>query len=169
MKKLGLAIAVIAVVALAATAFAYGPDHGQWHGRHGCWGQEAGPAIGDEGFGLGLGGHGARRIAHFLNLTDDQKGKMIEVRNKYVGQMKASRDELFQKRQELRNLYTDPKADEGTIMAKQKELASLQQKARDNMMQFALEERRILTPEQLKKLAEFKPGFDGCGKGRRLG
>ena len=169
MKKLSLAIAVFATVALAATAFAYGPGYGRWHGRDGCCGQGSGPAMGDVGFGLGLGGHGVRRIAHFLNLTDDQTSKMIEVRNKYVGQMKASADELFQKRQDLRNLYTDPKADEGTIMAKQKELASLQQKVRDNMMQFALEERRILTPEQLKKLAEFKPGFDGCGKERRHG
>ena len=169
MKRLSLAIVVVAILAVGATAFAYGTGHGRWHGdRHGCGGEAFGPMAGDEGFGRGPGGHPAR-MARFLDLSQEQKDKMAGLQKKYSGQMKTARDELFQKRLEMRNLYTDPKADEGTILTKQKEIGSLQQKLRDEMVQFGLEQRRILTPEQLKKLADVKSRFDGCGRGRRFG
>jgi Spy/CpxP family protein refolding chaperone len=73
---------------------------------------------------------------------------------------------LFQKRIEARKLFTDPSAKDETILAKQKDLNAIQQQLRDKMVQFKLEERKILTPEQLKKLGEFGPG---AGRGRGPG
>ncbi len=167
MKRLSAAVIVLGAVAIAATAFAYGPGQGRWQGKWGCNAQGAGPGMGHDGLGPGFGRHHAR-MERFLGLSEEQSGKMAEVRKKYASQMRPLFDEIVQKREELRNLYTDPKADEGAILAKQKEVNSLQQTLRDDMVQLRLEQRRILTPEQLKKLADLQAGF-GWGKGRRFG
>jgi len=105
------------------------------------------------GFGMGIGRHEGR-MARMLNLTKEQTEKMTTLKKAFFNETKPLRDELFQKRAEARKLYSDPKADEASIMAKQKEVSSLQQKFHDRMIQLKLEERRILTPEQLKKLGE---------------
>ena len=46
-------------------------------------------------------------------------------------ELKPLRDQMYQKRQEMRGLYTNPAADDATIIAKQKELNALQQQMQD--------------------------------------
>jgi Spy/CpxP family protein refolding chaperone len=53
---------------------------------------------------------------------------------------------------EMRKLYTDPKADQAALMAKEKELAGLRDKLMERRFQAGLEFRSILTPEQIQKL-----------------
>lgn len=168
MKWLSGAVAVFLVMAVTATGFAYGPHDGKWrHGGCGPCGQEWGKAGGGDGLMPGLRHQG--RMARILDLTKEQMDKIAELQKKYVDQVKSLREDLFRKRVEARNLFADPKADEGAIVAKEKEMNATREKLHDSLVQFRLEQRKVLTPEQLKKLAEFKPGSDGWGRGRRCG
>ncbi len=170
MKRLYVAIVAAAIVAFGASAvFAFGPGFGPGPGGgagYGC-APRAGFGPGHHGPGFGPG------MVQALNLSKDQMDKMFELQGKSFNEMRGLRYDLFQKRLEARGMYTDPKVDEATIAAKQKEISSLQQKIRDKMAQLKLEQRRILTPEQLKKLHEFQAsrefgrGF-GPGHGMRM-
>jgi Spy/CpxP family protein refolding chaperone len=150
MKRWYVSMLVVLLVALATTVFAFGPRGGY----RASGGQ--GPCLG------GPMGPGAN-----LNLSKEQADKMWQIKEKFHNDTQALRYELFQKRFELKTLYADPKADDATILAKQKELNSLQQKLFDKMAQLKLEQRKILTPEQLKTLSETYGGrgLGPCGLG----
>ncbi len=170
MKRLYMAIVAAVIVAFgASTVFAFGPGFGPGPGGglgYGC-APRAGFTPGHHGPGFTPG------IAQALNLSKEQMDKMFELQGKSFNEMRGLRYDLFQKRLEARGMYTDPKVDEATIAAKQKEIGSLQQKIRDRIVQLKLEQRKILTPEQLKKLHDlrasraFGRGF-GPGHGMRM-
>jgi Spy/CpxP family protein refolding chaperone len=113
------------------------PRHGWMHGEK-SWGQ-------------------AKR----LNLTPDQKARFQELRRKFIGENAQLIGGLVAKRLELRSLWTDPKADSQAILAKEKELRDLQNRVKDKVIQYRLEARNSLTPEQIEKI-----GMMG-GMGRR--
>lgn len=173
MKKLYLAVGLLALVALATSTFAFGP--GPRGGDAPCPGC---PAVG-EGGGPGVqGGPGAGRgpgkWAAELNLSKEQQDKLIELRKKHWEQVKPLRDEMFQKRQEMRQLFANPATDDATILEKQKQITALQQKMQEKMVQFRLEQRKVYTPEQLNKMKDLPQGFGrgacgGYGKGRGFG
>ena len=70
--------------------------------------------------------------------------------------------------QELRSLWSDPNAKPEAIVAKEKELSSLEDQMHDAAVQQKLEARKILTPEQISQGGRGQgPGFFG-GEGRRF-
>ena len=106
-----------------------------------------------------------------LNLTKEQQDKLAALRKRQWEELKPLRDQMYQKRQEMRGLYTSPATRDATIIAKQKELNALQQQMQDRMVQFRLEQRKIFTPEQLSKLQQMPYGrgrgaCGGYGRGR---
>ncbi|MCX5810235.1 MAG: periplasmic heavy metal sensor [Proteobacteria bacterium] len=154
MKRWYAVIMVVLFVALATTVFAFGQK-----------GTGSGPCGGP---GMGMG-HGAGMYAN-LNLTQEQQDKMWQAREKVRNDTSAARYEMFKKRAELKNLYADPNANDAAILAKQKEVNVLKQTMQDKMVQFKLAQRKILTPEQIKKIGEsgYGPGM-GKGMGRGMG
>ncbi len=162
MKKLYLAMAVLTFLVFATSAFVVAADEGPVPGP--------GPGMTHQhgqGAAYGPGGHGhGAGMARALNLSQEQMDKIRDLKKRHYNETKALRQDIMQKRLEARNLFTDPTADEGAIVAKQREISALQQKLRDQMVQLRLEERRILTPEQLKKLGEASTKFRGHGRGR---
>lgn len=169
MKKVSFLVAVL-VVAVAIPVFAFGPG-GFGGGPGGAgWG---GPGYAKCGYGPGFhrggggpgGFGGGQGMAAYLNLSKEQMDKMWQIKDKYRNDMRQTRYQLYQKRLEARKIFTDPKADDGTILAKQKEISALQQKMQEKMVQMKLEERKVLTPEQLQKLNEAPRGY-GHGHGR---
>jgi Spy/CpxP family protein refolding chaperone len=72
------------------------------------------------------------------------------------------------KRLEMRKLFTDPKVDDATLLAKQKEVSSLRQRLMDTRAQMMIEGRKILTPEQIQKLDRMPMGR-GMRHGDRWG
>lgn len=142
MKKMHVGMLVVLFVALAATVFAFGPG--------------SGPA--------GYGGAGGPGFMH-LNLSKEQTDKIWQLKEKQRNETSAIRYELFQKKNELRSLYANPGADDAAILAKQKEVNALRTKLQDKMVQFRLDERKILTPEQLKQVNESGRGFGFGGRG----
>jgi len=113
-------------------------------------------AIGPGGFGYGPKG---------VDLSKEQMDKMWQIREKFNTETSSLRYELFQKRNELRTLYSDPKASDAAILAKEKEVDTLRQKMHDKMVRFKLDQRKVYTPEQLQRLADRGPGR-GLGGGR---
>jgi len=137
-KVLGIIVAVV-FLAMATTVLAIGP-----------------------GFGGGFGG-GPKGYGSGVDLSKDQQGKMWQLREKFNSETSSLRYELFQKRSDLRTLYADPKANDAAILAKEKEVDTLRQKMHDKMVQFKLDQRKVYTPEQLKKMTDrgYGRGFAG--------
>lgn len=147
MKKMHVGMLVVLFLALTATVYAFGPGQGL---------TGYGPCLSGGGPGYGPGSN--------LNLSKEQTDKMWQLKERQRNETSAMRYELFQKKNELRSLYTNPGADDAAILAKQKEVNALRTKLQDKMVQFKLDQRKILTPEQLKQLNESGRGF---GFGRR--
>jgi len=151
MKKLYGVMMVVIFVAFATTVFAFGP----------------------KGSGFGYRGHtmaagfGPGMYAN-LNLAQEQQDKMWQAKEKFRNETSATRYELFKKRAELRNLIADPNANEATILAKEKELNALRQTLHEKAVQYKLAQRKILTPEQIKKIGETGYGYK-MGRGRGAG
>jgi Spy/CpxP family protein refolding chaperone len=104
-----------------------------------------------------------------LNLTLEQKAKFQELRRKFIEENAQLIGGLMAKRLELRSLWTDPKTDSKTILAKEKELRDLQNRMKDKIVQYRLEARNFLTPEQIEKFG-WMGGMDhGFGRGCRMG
>ena len=99
-----------------------------------------------------------------LNLTPEQKAKFQELRRKFIEENAQLIGGLMAKRLELRSLWTDPKTDSKTILAKEKELRDLQNRMKDKIVQYRLEARNSLTPEQIEKLGSVG-GMDRWGMG----
>ena len=157
MKKVYVVLTAVIFVALAATAFAFGPGAGSMMGRDGY-------GIHHDGeMGPGPMGRGPK-----LDLSTEQIAAMKQIREKYRVDTEALRNDLIQKQVELKTVYADPKSSDAAILAKQKEVDTLKQKLQAKMVQLRLEQRKIFTPEQLTKMGEAAQAF-GNGKGRGKG
>ncbi len=133
MKKLHLFILVSLFVAWTTAVFAAPPD---------SFGGPRNPANFQQPKGFGS----------FLNLSQEQRDKMRELRDRFLTSTHDLRYDIVQKRVEMKKLFTDPKADDATLLAKERELNALRQKLMDMKAQAKIEWRKILTPEQIQKL-----------------
>jgi Spy/CpxP family protein refolding chaperone len=142
MRKLMITVGLVAVMLFgAAYVYAQGPGYGRTGWGYGKW----------------------------STLTPEQQTKFQELRQKFNEETVQLRGNILTKRLELRSLWTNPKVDPKAIQEKEKELRSLQDQLRDKAVQFRLEVRKILTPEQL---AQFGPGSGrglGFGRGYMMG
>ncbi len=138
MKKLYVIALALVLVGSAAVAFAAPPDAGsappgpgaphQWaHPHHGCGGS-------------------------FLNLTQEQREKMKEIMGRFRADTHDLRYDLRIKRIEAEKLFTDPKTDDATLLAKEKEMNNLKLKLMDRKAEMKVEWRKVLTPEQIRML-----------------
>jgi Spy/CpxP family protein refolding chaperone len=100
-----------------------------------------------------------------LGLTSEQKVKFKELRRKFIEENAQLIGGLLGKRLELWALWTDPKADPQTILTKEKELRDLQNQMREKIVQYRLEARNFLRPEQIKRfgvMSRMGLGFGHC-------
>jgi periplasmic protein CpxP/Spy len=128
MKKIFMIIVVL-VASLAVTVSAYALQTDERPGAH-------------KEFGF----------KKHLNLSDEQLGKMKELKSRFRDETRDLRYGLAIKRLEMRKLFTDPKTDDAALIAKQKEISKLRQQLSDKRAQMKIEWRKILTPEQIAKL-----------------
>lgn len=164
MQKLAIAsLSAIALVASMAVAQTVQTDQGtqkpagEWHGRDGKGGHgRHGKRMGRGGRGWG-GMHGA--FFKQLNLTDDQKAKMKEIRASFAERNKPLREQLRAKRQELRQANEGGTFNEALATQKLTEMASLQAKLMGQGMSLRQEMLAVLTPEQKTQLEQQKAQF----------
>ncbi|HXQ73075.1 MAG TPA: Spy/CpxP family protein refolding chaperone [Pyrinomonadaceae bacterium] len=159
MKKLGrfkmLAIATLSAIALAASiavaqTVTTNQDNGQgarkeWRGRRGDH--------------KGMRGMRAGGFFRGLNLTEDQKAKMKQIRESFAATNKPLHEQLRAKRQELRQASEGGTFNEALATQKLTEIAPLEAKvmaARSSMHQEMLS---VLTAEQKAQLEQSKAQF----------
>jgi Spy/CpxP family protein refolding chaperone len=167
MKKLGkvkvLAIASLSAVVLAASiavAQSVKTDgQGDKGGRHGWHG---------EGMKRGRG-RGGDRLFSRLNLTDDQKAKLKQIRESFGSTNKPLMEQLRAKRQELRQASEGGTFNEALATQKLTEMASLEAKLMGARFQLHQEELSVLTAEQKAQLDQLKTQFKEGRGGRRGG
>ncbi len=116
----------------------------------------------------GRGGHkregwgGMRRGGGFfkqLNLTDDQKAKMKQIRESYAEKNKPLREQLRAKRQELRQASEGGTFNEALATQKLTEMASLEAKLMGEQHKLHQETLSVLTAEQKAQLEQSKAQF----------
>jgi periplasmic protein CpxP/Spy len=168
MKKIGkvklLAIASLSAVVLTAsiavaqsvkteTQDGKGARHG-WHGR-----------------GMKRGFHrGGGAFFNRLNLTEDQKAKMKEIRKSSAERNKPLREQLRAKRQELRLASEGGTFNEALATQKLTESAALQAKLMGERFKLHQEMLTVLTAEQKAQLDQLKAqSGERRGKGRGMG
>jgi protein CpxP len=150
-----VAIASLSAIALAASiavAQTVHPDQGAQQGqrmeRHGGRG-------GHKGWG------GMREGGFFrqLNLTDDQKAKMKQIRESFAQTNKPLRDQLRAKRQELRQASEGGTFNEALATQKLTEIAPLEAKLMSSEHNLHQQMLSVLTTEQKAQLEQSRAQF----------
>lgn len=115
---------------------------------------------GRRGLGRGGGFPGGRKALDLsaLNLTEEQKAKIQQLRKGTAMRAREVRRKLFSGGQELRDMMFDPAASDEQIRAKGRELRKLRDQAEDMKLDDFLSIRGVLTAEQRKRLPDVKPG-----------
>jgi Spy/CpxP family protein refolding chaperone len=128
MKKIFIVIAVLIVsAAVVVSAYALQPDKKPGFHKEFCFKKH-------------------------LGLSDQQLAKMKELKNRFRSDTRDLRYNLEIKQVEMRKLFTDPKTDDETLLAKQKEISELRHQLSDKKDGMKIEWRKILTPGQIAKL-----------------
>jgi Spy/CpxP family protein refolding chaperone len=107
------------------------------------------PGVGPEQ--QGMQGYKGEHHGKMFGLDPQQRASLHELHRQFQGETAQLIGEMVTKRLELRLLWTDPKADPEAILAKEKELRGLQNQMRDKIVQYRLEARKLLKPEQIEK------------------
>ncbi len=137
MKKLYVIALALVLVGWAAVVFAAPPDPGSappGPGAHHQW------------------AHPHHRFGAFLNLTQEQREKMKEIMSRFRADTHDLKYDIRIKRIEVQKLFTDPKTDDATLLAKEKELNGLRLKLMDRKAEMKVEWRKVLTQEQITML-----------------
>ena len=162
MKKLGkfrmLAIATLSAIALAASiavAQTVKTDQDNGQKSRGDWQRGGGRGERkDHGWG-GMRGAFLQR----LNLTDDQKAKIKQIRESAASRNKPLREQLRAKRQELRQANEGGTFNEALATQKLTEMAGLQAKLMGEEFKLHQEMQSVLTAEQKAQLEQLKAQF----------
>ena len=151
-----LAIATLSVIALVASiAFAQTVSTGQGMGAHKGW-HDGGGRGGRRGQGWGgMRGDAFRQ----LNLTEDQKAKIKQIRDTFAQNNKPLMDQLRAKRQELRQANEGGTFNEALATQKLTEMASLEAKLMGERFKLHQETLSVLTAEQKAQLEQSKAQF----------
>ena len=155
MKEFGkfkwLAIASLsAVVLVASLAVAQSVKTERAEGQ--------GPRRGWHGEGMKRGFHGEGMFAR-LNLTDDQKAKIKQVRESFAATNKPLLEQLRAKRQELHQASEGGTFNEALATQKLTEMAGLQAKLMGERFKLRQQMESVLTAEQKAELEQLKTQF----------
>ncbi len=94
-----------------------------------------------------------------LNLTEDQKAKIKQIRESFAEKNKPLREQLRAKRQELRQANEGGTFNETLATQKLTEMASLQAKLMGERQKLHQETLSVLTAEQKAQLEQAKAQF----------
>lgn len=144
MKGIRIAIAALSIVAFMAPMV--------W-AESGAWGN-----------GKGLHGSISPEMASALNLTNDQMQIFQELRDAYSNEMVPLQNQLFSKKAEMRMLWEGSSPDREKLSAMHEEISTLHQRLNQLAVQYQMDCRAVLTPDQqamLAKTAAERHGVDG--------
>lgn len=147
-------IVLVASVAFAQTATTTQDNkeksRGEWRGHGKRGGHGEGMRRGGRG---GFGGGGMFRQ---LNLTDDQKAKMKQIRESFGERTKSLREQLRGKQQELRQANSGGTFNEALATQKLTEEAGLKAKLMGEQFKLHQEMLTVLTAEQRTQMEQLR-------------
>src|SRR5204862_6359923 len=111
-------------------------------------GKGEGSRRGWHGQGPKRGAHGGGALLNRLNLTDDQKAKMKQIRESFAERNRPLREQLRGKRAELRQASEGGTCNEALATQKLTEMAGLQAKLMGEEIKLHQEMEGLLTAEQ---------------------
>lgn len=103
----------------------------------------------------GLMGPGFRlnpHLASVLDLTEEQKAQIQAKQEAFLEEINPLRNRLFSRKMEMRDLWGQGNPDQSRISAKQREIQAIQSQIQEKTIQYQMECRELLTPEQQDKL-----------------
>ncbi|NIS63526.1 MAG: periplasmic heavy metal sensor [Proteobacteria bacterium] len=101
--------------------------------------------------GMGMGhGHHPRGLPEDLRLTTEQMDRLKSIEDSYLNEIVPLRNDLLNKRYELRRLFLDPTSKTDDIRARQEEAFVLETQIQEKIIDYQLKVREVLTPEQFK-------------------
>jgi Spy/CpxP family protein refolding chaperone len=125
------------------------------------------------GPGMGHGGPAGAEFREKLNLSDDQKAKLADIRDRHERAGIPIHGDLRIASLDLRKLMRADKPDPRAIDAQIDRIASLRASLQKSRVAGMLEARAVLTPAQQKLMREHRGGMMGHGmhegRGRRGG
>jgi Spy/CpxP family protein refolding chaperone len=134
-KKIGMLLAVVALLALTATSvMAMGP------GGSGC------------GFGPRFHGPDQGAWMRHLKLSPEQQEKILDIKQQFEKESLPIRQNLEKKRLELQKLWKAEKPNQNAIENKMKEMVPLKVTLRMKMRAMREAIFNVLTPEQQKQI-----------------
>jgi periplasmic protein CpxP/Spy len=152
-----LAIATLSAIALAASiAVAQTVTTDQGNAPQGTRTERRG---GPRGQHQGWGGMRDGGFFRQLNLTEDQKTKIKQIRDSFAERNKPLREQLHAKRQELRQASEGGTFNEALATQKLTEMASLQAKVMGEQFKLHQEMLSVLTTEQKAQLEQSRAQF----------
>jgi Spy/CpxP family protein refolding chaperone len=104
-----------------------------------------------------------------LNLTEDQKARMKQIRESFAAQNKPLREQLRAKRQELRQASEGGTFNEALATQKLTEMASLQARLMGERARLHQEMISVLTAEQKAQLEQARAQFKARREMRKRG
>ncbi len=130
-----------------------------------------GPGMGGGMMGYGPGyGYGPATWGAGLNLSPDQTQKLDTLHSNFLKETLPLRNQMIIAQMDLRALWVQPNPDQAQILAKQKQINSLREQVQEKALQYRLEARKVLTPEQQAQLGPHGlAGLFGYGMGMGRG
>lgn len=116
--------------------------------------------------GPGGGGGGMKRMLRQLDLTQEQKDKLKEMRGSKKGEMKALREKKRAMHKKVQEAMGGD-ASEATLRSLHTEAQALERQMADLRFEQILAVRKVLTPEQRKKFSELHQDRRGHGERKR--
>lgn len=92
------------------------------------------------------------QMASILELTEEQKALIWEKHEAFIEGINPLRNRLFSRKMELRELWKQGNPDQGKISAMQREIQAAQNQLQEKIIQYQMECRELLSPEQQEKL-----------------
>jgi len=83
-----------------------------------------------------------------LRLTQQQIEQIESIEHRYLREIRGLRNDLLNQKYQLRRLLSDPTSQATHIRSKQREISALENQMQDRILDYQLEVRQILTPEQ---------------------
>jgi len=150
-----LAIATLSAIALAASIAVAQTGTTQQDNGQGARPEWGGRGRGDH---KGRGARGMREGGFFrqLNLTDDQKAKLKQIRESFAQSNKPLHEQVRAKRQELRQASEGGTFNEALATQKLTEMAGLEAKLMSERFKLHQEMLSVLTAEQKAQLEQAK-------------
>jgi Spy/CpxP family protein refolding chaperone len=114
-------------------------------------------------------GHPPCWLPEDLHMTAEQMEKLKSIQGSYLDDITPLRNDLLNKRYELKRLIFDPTSEADDIRAKQEEAFVLETQIEEKVIDYQLKVREILTPQQFRLwISRYQVGF-GPRRGHRHG